>query len=624
MVLMIKKILKFLGFLILLFFCFSVFLFIWYGKDLPRPEKFTERSWVLPTKIYDRTGKVLLYEIYEEEKRRVVPLSSVPEHLKQAVVLNEDANFYSHHGIDFKAILRAILANLRLGRPAQGGSTIPQQLIRSSFLTGEKTLKRKIREIILSIELDRRYSKEQILEWYLNQIPFGPNAYGVETASRTFFEKPISEVSVAEAAILTSLIQAPGYLSPYGENREELLKEKDKVIEKILKEGLISGKKAKLAREETIHFAEPKVSIKAPHFVLYVKSLLEEKYGEEYLKRKGFSVFTTLDWELQEAAEEALEKWAKRNEVFYAFNASMVAIDPKTGQVLVMIGSKDWGAEPFPKDCIPGKNCLFDPMVNVAFRERQPGSAFKPFVYATAFEKGFKDDYVVIDEETNFGIWGGKPYIPQNYDGKFRGPVTLREALAQSINVPSVKVLDSLAGIEDSIKMAKRMGITTLEKDPYYYGLSLVLGGGEVKLLDMVSSYGVFATKGFKVSPSFILRIRDDKGNVIFEEKKGQKRVLETKTADLINDILSDNEARAPMFGLNSPLYFKDKKIAAKTGTTQNFENAWTIGYSFSENPIVAGVWVGNNNNAPAQKKPGVILSSPMWHQFMEEALSRE
>ncbi|GAH48696.1 unnamed protein product, partial [marine sediment metagenome] len=277
---------------------------------------------------------------------------------------------------------------------------------------------------------------------------------------------------------------------------------------------------------------------RAPHFTLHVKSLLEEKYGEEFLRRKGLSVFTTLDWELQKAAQEAVERWIKRNEAFYAFNVSLVAIDPKTGQVLAMIGSKDWGGEPFPENCSPGKDCLFDPMVNVAFRERQPGSAFKPFVYTTAFEKGFSDNKIIIDEETNFGIWGGEPYIPQNYDGTFRGPVTLRQALSQSLNVPSVKVLVYLAGIEDSIETAKEFGITTL-KALSFYGPSLVLGGGEVKLLDMVSAFGVFATKGFKVSPSFILEIKDDTGDVVFEEKKTPKRVLESEVANLINNILS-------------------------------------------------------------------------------------
>ena len=599
-------------------------LFIIFAKDLPRPEKFTERAWILPTKIYDRTGEILLYEIYGEEKRKLVSLDVVPEYLKQAVVLKEDADFYSHLGIDFKGILRAFLVNLRLQRFVQGGSTIPQQLIRSSSLTREKTLKRKTREIILSIELDRRYSKEQILEWYLNQVPFGSNAYGVESASQAFFEKPVSEISIAEAAILTSLIQAPSYLSPYGEHKEELLKEKDGIIEKMLRQGFISGEEAKIAKEEEIEFAEPKISIldRAPHFTLHVKSLLEEKYGEEFLRRKGLSVFTTLDWELQKAAQEAVERWIKRNEAFYAFNVSLVAIDPKTGQVLAMIGSKDWGGEPFPEDCSPGKDCLFDPMVNVAFRERQPGSAFKPFVYTTAFEKGFSDSQIVIDEETNFGIWGGEgePYIPQNYDGKFRGPVTLRQALAQSLNVPSVKVLVYLAGIEDSLETAKKFGITTL-KAPSFYGPSLVLGAGEVKLLDMVSAFGVFATKGFEVSPSFILEIKDDTEDTIFEEKKTPKRVLESGVANLINDILSDNEARAPMFGSNSPLYFKDRKVAAKTGTTQNYEDLWTIGYSFGPKPIAAGVWVGNNNRVPMAKQPGVVLAGPIWHDFMEKAL---
>ncbi|MBZ9571742.1 PBP1A family penicillin-binding protein [Patescibacteria group bacterium] len=604
------------GFLVLLLGSLS--LFIYYAKDLPRPEKFLERQFFQSTKIYDRSGETLLYEIYGEEKREIVPLEKVPEYLKEAVIATEDINFYHHFGIDFKAVARAVLNNLKLGKPIQGGSTISQQLIRSSFLTMEKTLERKTREIILTLELERRYSKDQILGFYLNQIPFGSNAYGVEAASQTYFRKPVSDISLAEAALLASLIKAPSRLSPFGDNLAELLARKDYVLDRMELSGFITKEKKELAKKEEIKFAKALHPIKAPHFVLYIKNYLELKYGEDFLREKGLRVYTSLDWELQELAEKVVEEGAKTNENYRAFNASLVAIDPKTGQILAMVGSRDWFGNPYPQGCIPGKTCLFDPSPNVSLLGRQPGSAFKPFVYATAFKKGFNDKYKVLDKETNFGLWGGKPYIPQNYDGLFRGPVTLREGLAQSLNVPSVKVLAYLAGLKDSIKTAKDLGITTLDKPPSWYGLALVLGGGEVKLLDMVSAYGVFATEGLRTPPVAILRVEDERGNIIEENKKTPKRVLETEVARLINDILSDNQARTPVFGPSSPLYLEDSKVAAKTGTTENYKDGWVIGYTPS---IVAGVWVGNNDGTPMRKGPGVVVAGPIWHQFMEEAL---
>ena len=611
-------------FLKLISFCFlfSVFcfllLFVYYAKDLPRPENFLERPFTQSTRIYDKTGKILLYEIYGEEKRKVVSLNEVPEYLKQAAIVAEDKNFYQHFGVDFKGIARSILINLKIMEPAYGGSTIPQQLVRSSFLTRKKTAERKIREIILAIELDRRYSKDQILEWYLNQIPFGQNAYGVEAAIQTYFKKPVSEVSLAEAATLAALIQAPSYLSPYRENKEKLLSRKDYILEEMKKEGYITQEELETAKKKEIVFAKPFTPIKAPHFVLYVIDYLQKKYGEDFLKEEGLKVYTTLDWELQELAEKVVEEKAKNNEKYRAFNAALAAVSPKTGEILTIVGSKNYFADPYPEGCNPGKDCLFDPEFNVAIQGlRQPGSAFKPFVYATAFAKGFSDKTIVVDEETNFGTWGGKPFIPRNYDGKFRGPVTLREALAQSLNVPSVKVLNSMAGLEDSIKTAKDLGITTLNNQPSFYGLSLVLGGGEVKLIDMVSAYGGFAAEGFKIPPSFISKIEDSEGNLIEENKKTQVRVLEVQVAKLLNDVLSDNKARTPIFGPRSNLYFENYQVAAKTGTTQNYQDGWVVGYTPT---IVTGVWVGNNNNSPMTKL-GEALAGPIWRAFLEKAL---
>jgi membrane peptidoglycan carboxypeptidase len=618
----------------------GLLLFIYYARDLPRPEKFLEKEFVQSTKIYDRTGEVLLYEIYGEEKREVVSLEQIPLSLRNAVIAAEDANFYHHFGIDLKAIGRAVLADLKLREPVQGASTIPQQLIRSSFLTREKTLGRKIKEVILTLELDRRYPKDQILEWYLNQVSFGPNIYGVETASKSYFGKSVSEITLAQSALLAATIKAPSYLYPYGEHLEELLGRKDYVLNRMADLGYISQEEKVKSQKEEIKFVEASPNILAPHFVMYVKDLLEQKYGTDFLKEEGLKVYTTLDFELQKSAEEIVKNQSKINEKYRAFNASLVALSPKTGEILAMVGSKNWFSSPYPEGCLPGKNCLFEPYPNVALRGRQPGSAFKPFVYATVFKRGYDDKIQVLDESTNFGIWGGKEYIPQNYDGKFRGIVTLREGLAQSLNIPSVKVLYLIGsdekiekleinnflgkegvfskGLKESIGTAKEMGITTLTQPISFYGPSIVLGGGEVKLLEMVSAYGVFASEGLKVEPTAILKIEDSKGNILEENNKIPRRVLEPGVAQLINDILADNEARTPIFGPRSPLYFEGFKVSVKTGTTDNFRDGWAIGYTPN---VVVGVWVGNNDQSPMQKEPGIVVAGPIFHQLMEKAL---
>ncbi|MFH1036742.1 MAG: transglycosylase domain-containing protein [Patescibacteria group bacterium] len=640
---------KIAGFLFVIFLLTCAFLFILYVKDLPRPEKFTEKQFFQSTKIYDRTGQVLLYEIYGEEKRTVIPFSATPKYLQQAVIATEDANFYNHFGIDPKGLIRSILADLRLREPAYGGSTIPQQLIRSTFFSTEKTARRKIREIILALELDRRYSKEQILEWYLNQVPFGQNSYGAEAASQTYFKKPASAVSLAEAATLAALIKGPSYYSPYGSHKDELLVRKDYVLDRMASTGFITEEEANIAKKEEINFEEILQPIKAPHFTLWVKDYLEEKYGENFLKERGLKVYTSLDWNLQQAAEKYIEEGAKTNKIYDANNAALVAIDPKTGEILSMVGSADWYAtSSYPGGCSAVENdCLFDPKFNVAVGSestpgRQPGSSFKPFVYVTAFENGFPDTTTVMDIETNFGMWGDKEYIPKNYDDKFRGPVTLREALAQSLNIPSIRtlylagetnVVDNylttnnfvgkeaifVNGLRNSIETAKQMGITTLDKPLSSYGPAIVLGGGEVKLLEMVSAYGVFATEGLKVSPVSILKIVDNEGNIIEENKKTPQRVLPVDATREINDILSDNESRAPIFGLNSPLYFPEYQVAVKTGTTQDYRDGWIIGYTPS---ISVGVWVGNNDNSSMAKEPGMVLAGPIFHRFLSDFLT--
>ncbi|MDD3292652.1 MAG: PBP1A family penicillin-binding protein [Candidatus Pacebacteria bacterium] len=595
----------------------GVSVFLYYIKDLPRPEVFTENEINQATKIYDRKGEILLSSIYGEEKRTYVPLSEMPENLKKAVIASEDSNFYNHFGIDFYGVLRMIKNNIISRGLYQGGSTITQQLIRSTFLTNEKSIERKIKEWVLAIELDRRYSKDQILEWYLNQVPFGINIYGAQEAALTYFQKPAKDLTLAEAALLTAIVQAPSYYSPYGKHLDGLLSEKDLVLERMEIVGYISKEEKEAAQKEELTFNKlPKT--KAIHFTEYVTQQLEKAYGSDFLEIKGLKIYTTLDWELQQFAENAVKEKVAFNRANYnAYNAALVAIDPKTGEILALIGSADPQEDPLPLGCDPATTCKFTPSYNIATQAtRGPGSSFKPFVYAEAFRKGYDDNTIIVDEYTNFGTIQN-PYTPQNYDGTFHGPVTIRSALAQSLNIPAVKALKDLAGLEDSIALAKKIGITTLEKDPSFYGLPLVLGSGDVKLIDMVSAYSVFANKGYRIEPSPILRIEDSQGNIIYKNNKTPRKVLETSVCNLITDILSDNAARAPLFGWNSVLYFQEPpKVAVKTGTTNNSVDGWTVGYT---DDICIGAWTGNNDRTPMQGAMGGISAAPIWRTVMQE-----
>jgi len=595
--------------------------FIYFAKDLPRPEVFTEREQVMPTRIYDRTGETLLRTIYGEEKRELVALSDVPDHLIKAVLAAEDDNFYNHHGVDFAGIARAILIDLKLRKPAQGASTITQQLIRSTFLSLEKSAKRKIRELVLTLELERRYSKDQILEWYLNQIPFGPNIYGIGEASRIYFGKSIQDITLPEAAVIASLIQAPSYYYPYGEHQDALLRRKNFILKRMLDEKYISEELYDETIQAVVEFVGLDSAFKdAPHFILFVENYLYQKYGGDFLKEHGLKVYTTLDLELQASAEKAVKEGVKINESYGSYNAALVAISPKNGEIMAMVGSKDYFGESYPKACVPGLNCKFEPKVNVATygEGQQPGSAFKPFAYATAFKKGYTPDDVVVDEKTNFGKWGDQDYVPENYDGLYRGSVTLRQALAQSLNIPSIKVLLA-AGIADTIATAHNMGITTLNQGSSFYGPSLVLGSGEVKLIDMVSAYGVFANNGLRVQPTAILKIEDNDGNIIEENKSATRRVISEEVCQMITNVLSDNVARTPMFGPRSLLYFPGYEVSAKTGTTDQYRDAWTIGYT---SDLAVGVWTGNNNNSAIAKMPGIVIAGPIWRNFFQKALT--
>jgi len=615
-----RSLFKLLGIALLFVFLTGILVFFYFVRDLPRPEVFTEAQLNLSTKIYDRDGKVILSNIYGEEKRTYVKLPDISENIINAVIATEDADFYNHLGIDLNGILRAIklsITNLSLNVP--GGSTLTQQLIRSTFLNPEKRIERKIKEIVLSLELDRKYSKDQILEWYLNQVPFGVNIYGIEEASQTYFQKPAKDLTIEESAALAAMIQAPSYYSPYGRNVEDLLKRKDYVLDRMAITGYISEEERDELKEIEIVFSSRPQTL-AVHFVNYVKQQIEELYGPTFLETKGLKIYTTLNWDLQQEAEDTIKENVANNVIrFGAYNSALIAIDHQTGEILSMVGSADVWGESLPEGCDPTTNCKFVPDFNVATSgERQPGSSFKPIVYAEAFVKGYTDQTIVIDEYTSFGIWGGEEYTPQNYDGKFRGPVTLRSALAQSLNVPAVKVLNDLAGLSDSIALAKKMGITTLTQPASFYGLSLVLGGGDVHLIDMVSAYSVFANGGYRIAPSSILKIEDANGNIIYKNENTPRKVLETNACETITDILSDNDARAPIFGYYSNLRFDNYKVFVKTGTTQKNVDGWTIGCT---DKTCVGVWSGNNDNTPMVGGVGESASGPAWREIIEKSV---
>jgi 1A family penicillin-binding protein len=627
---LILKILKYVAFFVLGMVIFMIALFFYYTYDLPRPEAFTETPFIQSTKIYDRTGKVLLYDIYGEQKRQIVSFDKISDNLKHAIIASEDARFYHHGGVDLEGILRSILVDLKLQSASEGASTITQQLIRTVYLSNQKTLQRKVREIVLAIELEKRYSKDQILDWYLNEIPFGQNAYGAEAASQTYFNVPASSLSIAQAATLTAVIKAPSYYSPYGSHKDELLQRKNYIIKQMKDQGYITEQQMKDAQAEVLNFSDRITSIKAPHFVMYVQQYLEDKYGDDYLKEKGLKIYTTIDWDIQEAAEKAIEDSDANIKRYKANNAAAVVIDPKTGEILALVGSKDYFGKSYPEGCDqkPGARCLFDPQFDVAtMGQRQPGSSFKPFVYATAFKEGYTPNTILWDVKTEFNSncspdgnqvkdpYGGRCYNPQDYDSKSRGPISVRNALDQSLNIPAVEML-YLVGVKDSLQTAHDMGITTLNQ-PDRYGLSLVLGGGEVTLLDMTSAYSVFATEGQLTPPVSILKIEDSDGNILEQNNKQPTKVLDTQVARQINDVLSDNNARAPIFGVNNPLHFNDYQVAAKTGTTEMANDAWTMGYT----PFAAvGVWVGNNDNSPTTGE-STTLAAPIWHKIMQKIL---
>jgi penicillin-binding protein 1C len=596
-------------------------LFIYLQRTLPDPAAIAIRKVSESTKIYDRTGQVLLYDIHGEEKRTIISWDQIPANLKNATLAAEDASFYTHGGFDVRGILRSLYVDLTTLNFSQGGSTITQQLVKQALLGSQKTPLRKIEELMLAVEIERQFSKDQIFWMYLNQIPYGSNAYGSESAAKTFFGKNASQLSLSESATLAALPQAPSYYSPYGNHVPDLITRRNTILGRMKDLGFISDSDYQSAIKDKPSFHTSTESITAPHFVIMVKDYLAKKYGESAIENGGFKVITTLDSNLQSKAEASVTKYAAINKTKYkASNAALVSVSPKNGDVLALVGSVDYF------DVANQGN--FD--VAIDGTGRQPGSSFKPFAYAVAFQKGYPDSTTVFDFKTEFNPscppdssqdkdqYGLGCYHPRNYDGIFRGPVTLRQGLQQSLNIPSVKTL-YLAGVPATIELAQQMGITTLT-EPERYGLSLVLGGAEVHPIDLVSAYSVFANDGIRNPYRIIKEVDDVNGNVLEQAQDNPQRVLDAQTARLIDDVLSDNAARAPEFGYNSSLYIPGYDVAAKTGTTQDNRDGWLVGFSPS---IATVVWTGNNDNSSmTQAGAGISAAGPMWHEYMLQALA--
>lgn len=592
---------------VVLFLAFAtIFAYVYYHS--PEAGALVTRAQPQTSIIYDKTGEHILYKIHGEENRKVISHEEIPDNIRIATIAAEDDGFYHHIGIDPLGIIRAARENIASNEKAQGGSTITQQLVRNAFLTREKTYDRKFKEVVMSIKLEQTYEKDEILDFYLNEVPYGSNAYGIESAAQIYFGKDAGDLTLDEAALIASLPKATTYYSPYGTHTDLLEARQKFILARVAELGLADEQEVTKALEtDTLAKIIPFVEeIDAPHFVFYVREYLEKEYGRDAVEQGGFQVYTTLDYDMQKRAEEILRDKKDHLKKYGASNASLVALDPRTGGVLAMVGSVDYFDQ------------AIDGEVNVSLRERQPGSSFKPVAYAAAFEKGFQPETMLFDVRTNFGRDGsGKAYIPQNYDGSYHGLVSMRKALAGSLNIPAVKTL-YLAGIDDTIDLAERLGITTF-KDRNRYGLALVLGGGEVTLLEETGAFGVFANDGIRHAPNPIQKIIGEDG--VFYERADEvgERALDHEVARRINSILSDNKARAYVFGTNSPLTVPDRTVAAKTGTTQDYHDAWTVGYTPS---LAVGIWAGNNDNTAMRAgSAGTYVAAPIWNAFMKQEL---
>ncbi|MDD5340917.1 MAG: PBP1A family penicillin-binding protein [Patescibacteria group bacterium] len=576
-----------------------------YSRGLPNPNDMMNRVVSESTKIYDRTGNTVLWEMNGGERRTVVELDQISDYSKWATISIEDKDFYKHKGFKITSIIRSVIADILSGSRAQGGSTITQQLVKTVILSSEKTIPRKIKELILSYEIEKTFTKDQILKLYFNQISYGSVNFGIEAAANYYFGKRAKDLDLAEAALLAALPQAPTRLSPYGTHTDELFARQKRVLDAMVQNGYIKKDEAEKAKQEKITFiGENAGGILAPHFVFYVQGLLSEQFGDQMLQEGGLKVITTLDLDKQRLAEKAVHDANETNLKYKAANAALLSVDAKTGEILAMVGSQN-----FNDDAIDGQ-------VNVTTWPRQPGSSIKPIVYATAFEKGFTTETVLYDTYTIFATTP-QVYAPRNYTKKEYGPITMRKALAGSLNIPAVKTL-YLAGYENVKTQMENMGYSTIT-DKSQCGLSLVLGGCEVKLIDHVGAFTAFARDGDRAELAAVLKVEDKSGKVLQEFQPKAHKVLSENTVRQVNSILSDNGARSFIFGANSPLTMGDRPICAKTGTTNDNKDAWAIGYTPS---YVTGVWVGNSDGKNMTAgADGVVVAAPIWHEYMASIL---
>ncbi len=607
---LIAKLLLFLTGAVIIGFIFSFLVFAWYAKDLPSPSKLSQQTGY-STVFLDRTGKVL-YDMYKDKNRVPVTFEEIPETLKEATIAIEDKNFYFHKGFSQTGMIRAVF-NMFLGRGLQSGSTITQQLIKNVLLTNRQTITRKVQEIILAFEVERRYKKDEILLMYLNEAPYGGTYWGVGTAAKAYFDKSVKDLNLVESAVIAGLPQSPSLYSPFI-GQENAWKNRTKSVLRRMREDKYitrDQENAALKKIEQIKFTSPKILIEAPHFVFYVKDKIENQYGSKIIDQ-GVKIKTTLSLEVQQTAEKIVKEEIGKLKDFNATNAAVVILDSKTGEILAMLGSYDFNDEKFGK-------------FNAALGLRQPGSAMKPFTYGLAFEKGYTPSSIFMDVKTVFPDQGGKEYIPENYDGKFRGPVQLRFALGNSINIPAVKIL-AVSGLRDFLSKLNDLGLTTFapnDENLRRFGLSLTLGGGETTLLNLTSAFSSLATGGLKHELSSITDVSDFKGKNIFKKVRTQeKRVFSSEISFLLSHILSDNNARLDEFGPNSYLNIPGKTVAVKTGTTDDKRDNWAIGYTKS---ITVGVWVGNNDNSKMNPKiaSGATGASPIWYRIMREVLKK-
>lgn len=594
-----------IGVLLTIFFVFipyNTFLFL---RSLPNPQLLTQRDLEVSTKILDRNGQ-LLYEIYTDQNRTPVKLENIPLYVKEATLAIEDREFYSHPGFSIRGIARAA-SQIVMHKQIQGGSTITQQLIKSALLTPEVSVVRKAKEIILAFWAERLFTKDQILEMYLNQVPYGGTAWGIESASQTYFHKSVTQLTLAQAALLAGLPAAPSQYSPFGGHPELAIERQKEVLASMVADGDITNEEEARALAEPIQFAQPRVGIRAPHFVMYVKQLLEEKYGSRLVERGGLRVTTSLDINIQDKMQSIVSTNVDGLANLQVGNGAAIVTNPKTGEILAMVGSRNYFDD------------AHDGNVNVVTSQRQPGSSIKVVTYATALESGMTAATVINDAPIVYQQAGSPAYAPVNYDGKFHGPVPLRYALANSYNIPAVKTLAAI-GLPAMMAKAKLMGIDSWT-DPSQYGLSLTLGGGDVTMLEMAKVYGTLANLGKREDLLPILRVTDYTGQVL-EDNQPAKPVdaVRPDVSWIMSDILADNQARTPAFGPNSSLVIPGKTVSVKTGTTNDKRDNWTAGYTPS---VVAVVWVGNNDNTPMNPylTSGITGAAPIWHDMMMELL---